>query len=352
MTSEPARLLVVDDDDGVRAVATEVFRRAGYDVSAASSGQQAAALLEEGDFVAAVVDLVLPDTSGLQVLEQVREANPETVMVVITGYASLDSAMEAVRLGAYDYLRKPFTAEDLLRVVQQGVNEWQLVRQNRQLLAELDRANRELVQYRDRLESHLQVTSEKLEAFIELGKRLAGSEGAMPGLADVLNAAMQVAGAASSAVFTTEEDGFCAVVAAGEACEDLQDLHLRPDEAAFAMAAETGQPSVIADLLAPPSEGRGDLCLLGLASAIVLPLQYQGVVVGVMALFDWQTAGFAEAHLDLLRVLVAHAADLMVAGQIRGRATAAQRAETQHSEADDQFVDLTEMLGREDSDGR
>ncbi len=153
MNSRQSRILVVDDDDDMRAIATEIFNHAGYEVVTAASGHEADQVLANPDFVAAVVDLVLPDTSGLQVLERVRNENADTVLVVITGYASLDSAMEAVRLGAYDYLRKPFTADELLRVVQQGVKERELAEQHRQLLAQLDQANRELLEYRDRLEA-------------------------------------------------------------------------------------------------------------------------------------------------------------------------------------------------------
>ncbi len=333
-------ILVVDDDSGIRAIATETFELGGYQVSCAADGQEASALLAERSFVAAVVDLVLPDCNGLDILGRVRAANPDTVMVVITGYASLDSAMEAVRLGAYDYMRKPFSCADLLHVVQRGIKERALALENRKLLAELDKTNRELLAYHDRLESQMQVVSEKLEAFIELGKRLASADGALPSLADVVEAAMQVGGAASGAVFTIGEGGFDCIVARGEARADLQSVHLQSDEAALASALSCGEAVVVADLLACGAEGRCNLRLLGLASAIVLPLQYQGVTLGLMGLFDWEPGSFAEGHLNLLRVLGVHAAGLLVRGRLQGRVLVETHAEA----ADGGFVDIAEML--------
>lgn len=335
--SEKPRVLVVDDDEGVRAVAQETLTRGGYDTVGAASGEEASELLREDSFIAAVVDLVLPDCSGLDVLQQVRSVNPDAVMVMVTGYASLDSAMEAVRLGAYDYIRKPFAPGDLIHIVERGLKERQLAHRNRELLAELDRTNRELTTYRDQLESRMQINAEKLDAFIELGKRLATSDGALPSLADVLDAAMQVAGASSGAVFVPGDGGvFDCVVTRGEASADLHGVQVRADEAAFRSVITTGREAVISDLINLDAEGSRDLSLLGLASAIVLPLRHQGVAHGLMALFDWKPKSFAEVHLNLLRVLCAQAATLLVRAQLQGPAKSAPPANG--------FVDIQDML--------
>ncbi len=342
MANHGGKLLVVDDDEGVRELAEEAFNRAGYDTLVAGSGSEAAELLSEHEVTAAVVDLVLPDTSGLEVLKQVRASNPEAVMIVITGYASLDSAMEAVKLGAYDYLRKPFGVEDLVNVLSRGLKERELAQRNRELVAELDRTNRELLAYHDRLETEMQVTSDKLDAFIELGKRLATSEGALPSLADVLEAGRQVAGARSGAVFCLDEDGLACLVAAGEARADLQDVRIQPTEAGFGDVLASGEATVISDLVGTGEMETSSLSLLGLASAILLPLQYQQVTLGVIALFDSEPASFAEPSLNLLRVLAAQAGDLIVRAQLHGQAVGPM---TEHHVSDqDAFVDITDML--------
>ncbi len=335
--SNTAMILVVDDDEGVRAVALETLGRAGYDVIGAASGEEAAQLLQESSFIAAVVDLVLPDCSGLDVLHRVRSANPDAVMVMVTGYASLDSAMEAVRLGAYDYIRKPFSPADLIHIVERGLKERQLAHRNRELLAELDRANRELTTYRDQLESRMQINAEKLDAFIELGKRLATSEGALPSIADVVDAAMQVAGASSGAVFIQGQDGgFNCVVSRGEAGADLHGVVIHGDEAAFRSVITTGEEAVISDLVTHDGDGSRDLSLLGLASAIVLPLRHQGLAHGLMALFDWKPKSFAKVHLNLLRVLCAQAAGLLARAHLQGPAAA--------SPPPGGFIDIQDML--------
>lgn len=341
MANDGGKLLVVDDDEGVRAIVEEALRQSGYETVVAGSGREATELLREHEVTAAVVDLVLPDSSGLEVLKEVRASNPEAVMIVMTGYASLDSAMEAVKLGAYDYLRKPFSMTALLNVLERGLKERELAQRNRELVAELDRTNHELLAYHDRLESEMQVTSEKLDAFIELGKRLATSEGALPSLADVLEASRQVAGARSGAVFCLDEDGLACVVAAGEARADLQDVRLQATEAGFGAVLMSGEATVVEDLVSADEMESCGLSLLGFASAILLPLQYQQVTLGVIALFDSEPASFAEPGLNLLRVLAAQAGNLIVRAQLHGQAA---EASEQQLGSEDGFVDITDML--------
>jgi ActR/RegA family two-component response regulator len=341
VANDGGKLLVVDDDEGVSRVMEDALEQAGYDTLVAGSGREATELLEEHEITAAVVDLVLPDSTGLEVLKQVRAAHPEAVMIVITGYASLDSAMEAVKLGAYDYLRKPFSMVDLLNVLDRGLKERELAHKNRELVAKLDKTNRELLAYRDTLQSEMQVTSEKLDAFIELGKRLATSEGALPSLADVLEASRQVAGARSGAVFCLDDDGLVCVVAAGEARADLQDVRVQATEAGFEAVLISGEVMVIPDLVSAAEMESSSLSLLGFASAILVPLQYQQMTLGVIALFDSEPASFAEPSLNLLRVLAAQAGNLIVRSQLHGQAT---EAADQQVRDEDGFVDIMDML--------
>ncbi len=307
-----ATVLVVDDDAGVRAVAQEALGLAGYDVAVATCGAEVAEILDTTEIMGAIVDLVLPDCQGTQVLEQIRATCPDAIMIMATGYASLDSAMEAVRLGAYDYIRKPFSTHDLVQILQRGLHEQALARRNRELVEELDQANHELNAYRERLEAQVAITTEKLNAFIDLGRRLGTQGGAAANLSDILEAAMSVVGAHSGAVLVDGAEGLRCLVAHGEARRDLAATRFRLDEPAFADVLASGQVRVFGDLLASARNEFSSLTLLGFTSLIVAPIQHESAIVGLLALFDVEDTAFAANDTDLLPVLCAQAGSFVV----------------------------------------
>jgi len=127
--------LIVDDDEAVREVIASYFVRLGYAVTGATDGRSAISLLERsnGRYKVVVTDLSLPGADGLAVLKAARSANPSTYVVIVTGYASLDSAIAAVRLGAYDYLTKPFSLGQLDVILRRIDDRESLERENREL---------------------------------------------------------------------------------------------------------------------------------------------------------------------------------------------------------------------------
>lgn len=108
-------VLVVDDESSARELLVEFFRGRGFAVAGAKDGRAALATLQRsnGSFGLVVTDLSLPGADGFAVLHAARQANPSAYVVIVTGYASLDSAIRAVRAGAYDYLTKPFSLSQL-----------------------------------------------------------------------------------------------------------------------------------------------------------------------------------------------------------------------------------------------
>lgn len=128
-------VLVVDDEADVRELVVEYFRERGFEVGVAADGRSAIATLERAParYGLVVVDLHLPGVDGLAVLRAARAANPSAYVVIVTGYASLDSAIQAVRLGAYDYLTKPFSLGQLDVVLQRIADRAKLETENREL---------------------------------------------------------------------------------------------------------------------------------------------------------------------------------------------------------------------------
>ena len=111
-------VLVVEDDEDLLAILSAFLQKQGHRVTTAASGQEARAKLEEAIFDLALVDIRMPDVSGLEVLRWLKERHPDTQVVMITGYASLGTAVEALRGGASEYLAKPFEMDQLQSVIE------------------------------------------------------------------------------------------------------------------------------------------------------------------------------------------------------------------------------------------
>jgi len=107
------RLLIVDDEETIRWALRELLIGEGFEVHLAADGRQAAALLERMDFDLLITDLKMPGRSGVEVIREARRQNPNTGIIVLTGYASVDTAVEALRLRAWYYLIKPCEASVL-----------------------------------------------------------------------------------------------------------------------------------------------------------------------------------------------------------------------------------------------
>lgn len=129
-------VLVVDDDEAVREVILAYFLKKGLQVAGATDGRAAINTLErsQGRYGIVITDLSLPGADGLAVLKAARQANASCYVVIVTGYASLDSAISAVRLGAYDYLTKPFSLGQLDVILQRIADRQSLEHENRTLL--------------------------------------------------------------------------------------------------------------------------------------------------------------------------------------------------------------------------
>jgi DNA-binding NtrC family response regulator len=133
-------ILVVDDDDSVRVTLGAVLSDAGHSVSLSATGSEALARLRRREFDVVLADLHLDDMDGLRILQQVRRRWPETVSLILTGYASVDSAIEALRAGAYDYLCKPCPADELLLTVQRATDHRRMRIQMQQQVRDLETA--------------------------------------------------------------------------------------------------------------------------------------------------------------------------------------------------------------------
>ena len=137
MTETP-QILVVDDDRRLRIAAGKVLTAAGYQVTEAASGAEALEQLRRPDFALVISDLRLPDLDGIALLKQIRELLPEAEVVMITGFGSIEQAVEAMRLGAYDFIQKPVDSATLLKTVTKALEKQRLASENRRLRLQLE----------------------------------------------------------------------------------------------------------------------------------------------------------------------------------------------------------------------
>jgi DNA-binding NtrC family response regulator len=129
----PESILVIDDEEVMRDVLGTLLTEAGYRVTLASDGAEGLALARKGAFDAAILDVMLPEMNGLQVLEEIKKSDPDSVVLMITAYASVETAIQAIKKGAYDYVTKPFKHEEVLHILGNALNQRRLQEENRDL---------------------------------------------------------------------------------------------------------------------------------------------------------------------------------------------------------------------------
>ena len=132
------RLLIVDDEEGMRRLLNKVLTRAGYETVTVGSGAEALRQVAADRFDLVVTDIKMPEMDGLQLLRELKEYEPSLPIIVMTAYGTVESAVEALRAGAYDYIAKPFETDEIRLTVEKVLERERLLAENRYLHAELE----------------------------------------------------------------------------------------------------------------------------------------------------------------------------------------------------------------------
>ena len=144
---EDQRVLVVDDEEGLRAVLSQVLSEDGFHVTVAECGEEAWDLFEKEPFPLVITDIVMPGMRGIDLLEKIKGARSDTQVIVMTSNASLDTAVSAVRSGAYDYLFKPFDEIDvILQVANRAMEKVHFISGKQKMIQSLRKKSEELEQ--------------------------------------------------------------------------------------------------------------------------------------------------------------------------------------------------------------
>jgi DNA-binding NtrC family response regulator len=140
------KILVVDDEKLTLKNLKHVLTKEGYEVKAVDSGASALQLINDEEFDLVITDLKMESVSGLDILEKCKELHPDTEVIVITAYGSIDTAIQAMKLGAYHYITKPFRLDELRLVVKEALEKVRIKKENRRLKEELERIKGDKVQ--------------------------------------------------------------------------------------------------------------------------------------------------------------------------------------------------------------
>ncbi len=119
----PKRLLIVEDEETLRESLKRVFIRDGYEVDGAGSSEAALKTINNAYYDLVISDIVLPGINGITFLKRCKENNPDLKVIIITAFASIETAVEAIRAGAYDYIVKPVMHDQIKNVVRKALNE-------------------------------------------------------------------------------------------------------------------------------------------------------------------------------------------------------------------------------------
>jgi two-component system NtrC family response regulator len=143
MESAKVRVLAIDDEKSVRVTCQRILEEAGFSVDTCATGQEGVQHALQGNYEVVLLDLKLPDMPGLDALEILRRERPDVSVIIITGYASIQTSIQAIKKGAFDYVPKPFTPEELSLAVSKALENRKLLSENEFLKQELTRMMRD-----------------------------------------------------------------------------------------------------------------------------------------------------------------------------------------------------------------
>lgn len=189
MGTENIKVLITDDDGDLRELLTEAVSNWGYSVSVARDGEEALRRLRMDRYDIVITDLMMPGMDGLALLGKIKQLDRDILVIIITGYATIETAVKAIEVGAYDYITKPFRLDELMIVVRNACERLRLVIQNKALLDELRSAYGEISVLKNAL------------------ARTGGATGAHPG-SDLVAERNEVRGALKQKEYLKEADRF------------------------------------------------------------------------------------------------------------------------------------------------
>jgi len=294
------RILVVDDEPRMTASVKALLDSEGHETTEAHSGEEAIDLLQRSAFEVVLVDVRMPRVSGLDVLRAAREQAPERPVIMMTAYASLDTAIAAINEGAYDYLTKPIDLTELRLTVRRAVETYHLHVARNHILEELQEKHKTL--------SRRVV---ELNALHEVGATLSTTGETDKLLRAILNLATGVIGAEYGSIMLLEpgHDTLRIAATSGYLAAQTNGGPVPIGDSIAGQVAVLGEPVIVKDLNTDPRFARRNRPQFETSSLICAPLKTPNAILGVINLSDKRNhEPFSMEDLRLLVTLAAQAA--------------------------------------------
>jgi len=302
----PKNILIIDDDEIICEVLTEILEGEGYRVSTAERGETGLEKLQTERFHLVLLDLYLPGIQGIEVLQQIRVAFPKLDVIIMTSNASTDTAVEALRLGAQDYLYKPFPNLDaVVQVIRKTFEKRTLIEENERLLKDLKISNREL-----------DGAVKRLTALIEAGRAMSGIYDTAELLDFFIGLVATELGVERASVMLLDEEKQEMYIAAsrGVSEEIIRDVRVKLGEGIAGRVALEGEPLLVEDIKKEKRiKGEFNPALsdsfISLPIVLSIPIRLKKKVLGVINVTNKRSGGtFDESDMGFLFGLAGQAA--------------------------------------------
>ena len=296
----PVRILIVDDEADMREGLRDVLEESGYNVRLACNGHEALAYLAEDDFVHVItLDMKMPGLSGIEVLQAIKEMGRDIAVIIMTGYGSLEVAVDAMKRGAHDYLIKPIDMEEMKVAIEKAIEKQRLTFENKRLVQDLEKINEQLkMKVNDLL--NLNEASRLLCSVLDLDTLLESC----------LSIVTSISRSERVSIMLVDESGEMVIRKARGIREDIvHSVRVRPGEGISGIVAREGKPLRNVDL---ELDGREDPDLSRNYTSkafLSVPVYRKDKVIGVLNVTNRQVdEPFSDDEMDIISILANQAA--------------------------------------------
>ncbi len=290
------KILVVDDEEIICNLMKDFLEEGGYSITIACNGDEAIREISKVRFDIIVTDIKMPDISGIDVLRMARTIDPNAVVIIITGFSSIESAQEAIRLGAYDYITKPFEMEEIRFTINRGIETKRLILSQQNLTRQLKELN-------SQLEQKVKEKTEWLSLLYTVGKEISSELDIDEVLNVIVHRTVQILDSETISLLLLEDNTNELVIKCAIGLDDdiIKETRIGLGEKISGWVAQNRRPILVKDIAKSPIFARKSDEKYYTSSLISAPLIFEDKLLGVINVNNKRSReSYTEDDLKLL----------------------------------------------------
>lgn len=297
------KILVIDDEEIICRLLEDSLSDQGYTVTTVRSGSEALKKIEKESFDVVITDIRMPEITGIKILEEVKKINSQTMVIVMTGFASVETAQEAIRLGAYDYVTKPFEKGEIDFAVKRAMEARRLIMANEKL-------NQDLRKFNVQLENKVTERAQKLATIYRIGKEISSTLELSEVLRIIVNRTIHVLDSEIISILLIDNKGELTIKRAiGLSDKIVKETRLKLGERISGWVAKNGEAILIKDIEQDPRFVKENHERYYNHSLISSPLIFEGKVLGVINVNNKKSReAYTDDDLNFLEGIASQAA--------------------------------------------